>query len=70
MLELVGFQNMVILDPYGITFNAVGVFGLDSSYCEQVSLIIILHFLQMRILLNNTKFQQHKIIRIIGINYN
>ena len=32
---------MVILDPYGITFNAVGVFGLDlqllfksgSSYC-------------------------------------
>ena len=41
MSELVGFQTMVILDPYGITFNAVGVFGLyfqflfksDSSYC-------------------------------------
>ena len=41
MPELVGFQTMVILDPYGITFNAVGVFGLDfqllfksgSSYC-------------------------------------
>ena len=42
MPELVGFQTMVILDPYGITFNAVGVFGLDfqllfksgSSYCD------------------------------------
>ena len=39
MSELVGFQTMVILDPYA--FNAVGVFGLyfqslfksDSSYC-------------------------------------
>ena len=29
MPKLVGFQTMVILDPYGITFNAVGVFGLD-----------------------------------------
>ena len=28
MPELVGFQTMVILDPYGITFGAVGVFGL------------------------------------------
>ena len=42
MPELVGFQTMVILDPYGMTFDAVGVFGLDfqllfksgSSYCE------------------------------------
>ena len=42
MPELVGFQTMVILDPYSITFNAVGVFGLDfqllfksrSSYCD------------------------------------
>jgi hypothetical protein len=42
MPKLVGFKTMVILDPYGITFNAVGVFGLDfqllfksgSSYCE------------------------------------
>ena len=42
MPEFVGFQTMVILDPYGITFNAVGVFGLDfqllfksgSSYCD------------------------------------
>ena len=41
MPELVGFQTMVILDPYGITFNAVSVFGPDfqllfksgSSYC-------------------------------------
>ena len=40
--ELVGFQTMVILDPNGITFDAVGVFGLTfqllfksgSSYCE------------------------------------
>ena len=44
MPELVGFQTMVILDPYGMTFDAVGVFGLDfqllfksgSSYCELV----------------------------------
>ena len=44
MPELVGFQTMVILDPYGMTFDAVGVFGLDfqlsfksgSSYCEQL----------------------------------
>ena len=42
MPELVGFQTMVILDPYGMTIDAVGVFGLDfqllfksgSSYCE------------------------------------
>ena len=41
MPDLVGFQTMVILDPYGINFDAVGVFGLDfqllsksgSSYC-------------------------------------
>ena len=41
MPELVGFQTMVILDPYGMTFDAVGVFGLvflilsksGSSYC-------------------------------------
>ena len=26
--ELVGFQTMVILDPYDMTFDAVGVFGL------------------------------------------
>ena len=45
MPELVGFQTMVILDPYGINFNAVGVFGLDfqllfksgSSYCGDPS---------------------------------
>ena len=29
MPELVGFQTMVILDPYGMTLDAVGVFGLD-----------------------------------------
>ena len=42
MPELVGFQTMVILDPYGMTFDAVGVFGLvfwllfksGSSYCD------------------------------------
>ena len=28
MPELVGFQTMVILDPNGMTFDAVGVFGL------------------------------------------
>ena len=43
MPELVGFQTMVILDPYGMTFDAVGVFGLvfwllfksGSSYCDR-----------------------------------
>ena len=42
MPELVGFQTMVILDPYGMSFDAVDVFGLDfqllfksgSSYFE------------------------------------
>ena len=29
MPELVGFQTMEILDPNGMTFDAVGVFGLD-----------------------------------------
>ena len=41
MPELVGFQIMVILDPNGMTFDAVGAFGLafqllfksGSSYC-------------------------------------
>ena len=41
MTELVGFQTMVILDHYGMTFDAVGVFSLVfqllfksvSSYC-------------------------------------
>ena len=41
MPEFVGFQTMVILDPFGMTFDAVGVFGLafwlllksGSSYC-------------------------------------
>ena len=28
MPEFVGFQTMDILVPYGVTFNAVGVFGL------------------------------------------
>ena len=49
MPELVGFQTMVILDPYGVTFDAVGVFGLDfwllfksgSSYCESPKKIIL-----------------------------
>ena len=29
MPKLVGFQTMVILYPYGMSFDAVGVFGLD-----------------------------------------
>ena len=40
--ELVGFQTMLILDPFDMTFDAVGVFGLafwllfksTSSYCD------------------------------------
>ena len=43
MPELVGFQSMEILDPNGMTFDAVGVFDLvfqllfksASSYCER-----------------------------------
>ena len=31
MPELVGFQTMEILDPDGVTFDAVGVFELDIS---------------------------------------
>ena len=38
---MVGFETMVIIDPYGMTFDAVVVFGLDfrlifksASYCE------------------------------------
>ena len=42
MPELVGFQTMVILDPNGMSFDAVCVFGPDfqllfkssSSYCD------------------------------------
>ena len=41
--KFVGFQTMVILDPYGMTFDAVSVFGLAfhllfksvSTYCGQ-----------------------------------
>ena len=41
MSKLVGFQTMVILDPNGMTFDAMSVFGLvflllfksGSSYC-------------------------------------
>ena len=29
MPELVGFQTMEILDPSRVTFDAVGLFGLD-----------------------------------------
>ena len=47
--EFVGFQTMVILDPYGMTFDAVGVFGLAfhllfrswSTYCEGLQKIQI-----------------------------
>ena len=45
MPEIVGFQTMVILDPNGMTFDAVGAFGLafqllfksGSSYCDKSS---------------------------------
>ena len=29
MPKLVGFQTLEILNPNGVTFDAVGVFGLD-----------------------------------------
>jgi hypothetical protein len=43
--KLLGFQTMMILDPYGMTFDAVGVFCLafhllfksSSSYFETCS---------------------------------
>ena len=28
MLEFVGFQTVAIVDPYGMAFDALGVFGL------------------------------------------
>ena len=45
MTELVGFQTMAILDPNGMSFDAVCVFGPDfqllskssSSYCGETS---------------------------------
>ena len=45
MPELVGFQTMVILDLNGMTFDALGVFGLvfwllfksGSSYCGVIN---------------------------------
>ena len=48
MPELVGFQTMMILDPNGMIFGAVGVFGLafqllfksGSSYCGPVIMTI------------------------------
>ena len=51
MPELVGFQSMVILDPNGMTFDAVGAFGLafqlisnsGSSYCGAASKVISPH---------------------------
>ena len=43
--KLLGFQTMMILDPYGMTFDAVGVFCLafhllfkSSSSCETCSI--------------------------------
>ena len=53
MPELVGFQTMVILDPNGMTFDAVCVFGSDfqllfkssSSYCEASCLESVQDFL-------------------------
>ena len=56
MPELVGFQTMEILDPNGVTFDAVGLFGLafqflfksDSSYCAEKSFDIQAEFKYMR----------------------
>ena len=43
MSKLLGFQTMVILDLYGMTFAAIGIFGVDFqvlfkpgfSYCDK-----------------------------------
>ena len=48
--EFVGFQTMVILDPYGMTFDAVGVFVLAfhllfrswSTYCVYTACIRVI----------------------------
>ena len=50
MTELIGFQTMAILDPYGMTFDALGVFGLAfhllfkswSTYCVMKYLLFTL----------------------------
>ena len=50
MPELVGLQTMVILDPNGMNFDAVCVFGPDfqllfkssSSYCDKAVACLVL----------------------------
>ena len=50
--EFVGFQTMVILITYGMTFDAVGVFGLAfhllfrswSTYCVLKAAFLCFHF--------------------------
>ena len=41
MPEFVGFQTMGILVPYGITFDAVGVFGLTFDFLLKICLSIL-----------------------------
>ena len=43
MPELVGFQTMVILDPYGMTFDAVLVFALAFHLLFRSCLSILCH---------------------------
>ena len=54
MPEQLGFETMLIIDPWGMAFHAVGVIGLTfdflfkmvSSYCAPVlTCVITLHFL-------------------------
>ena len=41
MPELVGFQTKEIIEAYGETFDAVGVFGLDFQLPKSVSYLYV-----------------------------
>ena len=67
MPELVGFQTMEIVDPNGVTFDAVGVFGLDfylnlvhhtvmSTHLEAAFLKALLYFCLLKYQTPQCKF--------------
>ena len=66
MHELVGFQTMMILDPYGMTFDALGVFGLifwllfksGSSYCGFDKIL----YQAMQFLQRSDKYMREKVL--------
>ena len=68
MPELVGFQTMVIIDPYGMIFDAVGVFCPEfwllfksgSSYCGTR---VVLYLLFVQIWFKRHHFSKNSFIR-------